>query len=298
MFKCPRCTLEFNSYNSLSKHTRTRYKLNGELLYREYHGITEIVTCKCGCGTPTKWRIDTGYNQYVAGHNSKGENNVMFGKTHSNEAKQNISQKRKEKFANGEYEIWQHKSGEKYEQAKQKIADSIRKENNPERGRKIAESLRGVPKSEEHKQKSRIGIKKAWENEELRERQRINILNRFLSKKKNSPSKLEMVFEKMLIENHIGYETQFNLSHRLYDFKIKNTNILVEVDGDFYHTNPNKYVSPICKTQEDVMKNDMKKNLIAKSSGYTLLRFWESDIKNNPQQVITQLLAEINKTPQ
>jgi very-short-patch-repair endonuclease len=296
MFNCPRCIKEFDSYNGLSRHTAKSYGLKGEQLYREYHGITEIVTCKCGCGTPTKLRTDTGYNDYVAGHNSIGSTNPMFGNTHSDTARKNISSKRKEKFANGEYEIWQHKTGEKYDLARQKIADAVRKENNPERARKISQSLKGVPKSAEHSRKSRIGIKKAWENSELRERQRINILNRFLSKKKNNPSRLEMTFEKLLLENGIKYQTQFNLSHRLYDFKLENSNILIEVDGDFYHANPKKYPTPICKTQEDVIKNDHKKNEIAQHSGYTLLRFWESDILNNPQQVITELLAEIKKT--
>jgi very-short-patch-repair endonuclease len=103
MFKCPRCSQEYPSYNSLSKHTRTAYKLSGEALYREYNAITETPTCKCGCGTPTKWRIDRGYAEYVNGHNSKGENNIMYGKTHTQEARTNISKKRKEKFASGEY---------------------------------------------------------------------------------------------------------------------------------------------------------------------------------------------------
>jgi very-short-patch-repair endonuclease len=103
MFKCPRCTQEYPSYNSLSKHTRTAYKLSGEALYREYHNITEIPTCKCGCGTPTKWRIDRGYGDYANGHNARGSTNPMFGKSHSDEARNNISTTRKEKFANGEY---------------------------------------------------------------------------------------------------------------------------------------------------------------------------------------------------
>jgi very-short-patch-repair endonuclease len=296
MFKCPRCASEFGSYNNLSRHTAKNYSLKGEALYREYHKITKIITCKCGCGTPTKWRVDRGYGEYVNGHNSRGATNPMFGKSHSDTAKNNISNKRKEKFANGEYQIWQHKTGEKYQLAKQKIADAVRKENNPERARKISQSLKGIPKSKEHSRKSRIGIKKAWENPELRERQRINILNRFLSKKKNNPSRLEMTFEKLLLGNGIKYQTQFNLSHRLYDFKLENSNILIEVDGDFYHANPKKYPTPICKTQEDVIKNDNKKNQIALRSGYRLLRFWESDILNNPQQVITELLTEINKT--
>ena len=280
MFKCPRCSIEFNSYNSLSKHTRTKYKLSGEQLYREYNGITEIITCKCGCGAPTKWRIDTGYNQYVAGHNSIGSTNPMFGRTHSNTAKKNISNKRKEKFANGEYEIWQHKIGEKYELAKQKIANSIRKENNPERGRKISKALKGKTKTNEQMQK-------IWEG------QRKWLADRHY----NNPSSIEVEFGKFLDILNIVYDQQFSLDRFTYDFYLKDSNILVEVDGDFYHCHPTVYPDgPIFPIQKRNVENDKRKTEVASTNGYTLLRFWETDIKNNPQQVISQLLAEINKS--
>lgn len=292
MFKCPRCNQEYPSYNSLSKHTRTTYKLSGESLYREYHGIKEIPTCKCGCGTPTKWRIDRGYGEYVNGHNSRN-NNPMSGKTHSEVAKQNISQKRKEKFANGTYEIWQYKEGIQYEQARKLIGEKSRKENNPERANKISQKLKGKIRTREHQQKLSSAIKKAWESEELRERQRINIMKRFIGKKFNNPTNLERKFRKLLKARNIKHTFQYQLQNRLYDFHIKNTNILIEVDGDFYHCNPAKFPQPIYETQNDVLKNDAIKNQIAKDNGYTLLRFWESDINERPFWVIQQILSHI-----
>ncbi len=296
MFICPRCRQEFNSYNSLSKHTYAQYKLSGESLYREYHNITEIITCKCGCGIPTKWRIDRGYGEYANGHNSKGKNNIMFGKTHSKEARANISSKRKARFADGTLTVWCDGLTKETDERLRVMGENI--SNNTERSTKISKALSGVPKSEEHKQKSRIGIKKAWENEELREKQRINIMNRFKNEKASLPSGLEYKFMKMLDVLNIPYMFQYEVENRLYDFRLMNTNILVEVDGDFHHANPKKYKEAIYETQKLTIKNDATKNEIAANNGYTLLRFWESDIKNNPQQVITQLLAEINKTPQ
>jgi very-short-patch-repair endonuclease len=280
MFKCPKCNKEFDSYVGLARHTAKSYSLKGEELYREYNGITETVTCKCGCGTPTKWRIDTGYNDYVAGHNSKGSNNVMFGKKHSDTAKSNISKKRKEKFANGEYEIWQHKTGEKYTLAKQKIADAIRKENNPERGRKISNALKGKLKTKEQMQKIWAGQRK-W------------LANRHY----NSPSSIEVKFGKFLDMLNIAHDRQFSFDRFTYDFYLSDYNILVEVDGDFYQCNPKIYPEgakfPIQKRN---IENDVHKTQVALSANYRLLRFWESDILNNPQKVVTELLAEINKT--
>ena len=41
------------------------------------------------------------------------------------------------------------------------------------------------------------------------------------------------------------------------------------------------------------MLNDQKKNQWAKDNGFKLLRFWEYDIKNNPQQIIEILKKEL-----
>lgn len=292
MFKCPRCGQEYSSYKSLSKHTRITYKLYGESLYCEYHGIKETPTCKCGCGTPTKWRIDRGYGEYVNGHNAR-TNNPMTGKTHSETAKQNISQKRKEKFANGTYEIWQHKDGIQYEQARKLIGEKSRKENNPERASKISQKLKGKIRTEKHQQKLSSAIKKAWENEELRERQRENILNRFFNKKKQQPSKLELKFCKTLDILQIEYKFQHIVHSRVFDFYLPKYNILIEVDGDFHHCNPKKYESPVYESQQVTVKNDAIKNQIVKDNGYILLRFWESDINERPSWVIQQILNHL-----
>jgi len=298
MFICPRCSVEFNSYNSLAKHTNAKYKLSGESLYREYHGITEIVTCKCGCGTPTKWRIDRGYGEYANGHNSKGKNNVMFGKTHSKEARTNISSKRKARFADGTLKVWCDGLTKETDERLRTMGENI--SNNTERSAKISSALSGVPKSDVHKQNSRIGIKKAWENEELREKQSHN---RMLLIQKNGwqiTSTLEIAFEKILQVLNISYHKQHYVREikSLYDFYLSEHSIIVEVHGDFWHCNPNipKYSVPKYDAQHNNIINDKKKKQWCIDNNIPLLIFWESDILNNPQNIITELLAEINKT--
>lgn len=251
MFKCPRCNQEYPSYNSLSKHTRTVYKLAGENLYREYHGIEEIPTCKCGCGTPTKWRIDRGYGEYVNGHNSKGENNIMYGKTHTENARKNISQKRKEKFANGEYTFI----------TKDKWSNAAKK----------------VWQRKGHREKM-TRLRKEW------------IKNNGF---KTEVSDLERHFELLMVEHNIQFESQYFLDGKFFDFWIQDTNILIECDGNFYHCNPQTHPEPIYEIQKSNVKNDVIKNQIAKDNGFTLLRFWESDINERPSWVIQELLKHI-----
>jgi very-short-patch-repair endonuclease len=287
MFNCPRCNQEYPSYNSLSKHTRTAYKLSGEQLYREYHGIKEILTCKCGCGTPTKWRIDRGYGEYVSGHNSR-TNNPMTGKTHSESAKQNISQKRKEKFANGEYDfidavkwsenqknVW-NRIGyrEKMKETRtksgwhKKLSDKMSGENHPFYGKKRPEHSKLMKTPE--------------------------MMEKIFAKR--SMTDIEQIVTLMLEQINVPYHSQFFITHEnntyAYDFKLKDLPILIEVDGDYWHGGPstNKHVPFVNEIQE----KDILKTTIAEQLGYTVLRFWGSDVKERPFWVIQQLLSHIN----
>jgi very-short-patch-repair endonuclease len=253
MFKCPRCKQEYPSYNSLSKHTRTAYKLSGEALYCEYHKITDIPTCKCGCGTPTKWRIDRGYGEYVTGHNAKGSTNPMFGKNHTEEARNNISTKRKEKFANGEYTFI---NSDKWSNAAKKVWQRVG-----------------------HRERM-IKLRKEW------------IKNNGF---KGEPSNLEKHFANILSEHAVELESQYYLSGKFFDFWIPDTNILIECDGNFYHCHPESHPTPIYEIQKSNIINDAIKNQIASENGYTLLRFWESDINDRPFWVVQQILEHINQ---
>ena len=65
--------------------------------------------------------------------------------------------------------------------------------------------------------------------------------------------------------------------------------MLIEVDGDWYHCNPDIHPKPIHEIQKFVTENDNKKNEVVKDNNITLLRFWENDINNNPETIKTEL---------
>ena len=290
MFNCPRCNQEYPSYNSLSKHTRSAYKLSGESLYREYHGVTEIPTCKCGCGTPTKWRIDRGYGEYVNGHNAKGKNNPMFGKPHSETAKQHISQTRKEKFTNGEYTFistakWSANQTRVWKQDgyKEKMKDARERSGWKY---KLSEAKKG--KNNPWYGKKRPDHSKLMKTPEM--------MGKIFAKR--SMTGIEMQMVDMLKQLNIPYQPQFFITHEKntysYDFKLKDLPFLIEVDGDYWHGGPstNKHVPFVSEVQE----KDILKTEIARQHGYTVLRFWGSDIKDRPFWVIQQLLSSISPT--
>ena len=100
---------------------------------------------------------------------------------------------------------------------------------------------------------------------------------------------VEKFKNEILIPLNINFDHFFKPKTQkfFYDFYLPDYEIIIEVDGDFFHSNPKFYPDgPIYKTQIKNNLNDQQKNQWAKDNGFKLLRFWENDIKNNPQQII------------
>ena len=114
----------------------------------------------------------------------------------------------------------------------------------------------------------------------------------------NKKTDIEIIFENLLNEMNIQYQPKFRIynenkeefTFREYDFLIKNTKILVEVDGDYWHGNK-KIFTPLSEFQKNTQKNDKIKEKFAQRNGYEIIRFWGSDIKND----IDTIKDKINK---
>jgi len=106
-------------------------------------------------------------------------------------------------------------------------------------------------------------------------------------------TKPELKMKEILNSLNIPFEHQFRLENHLFDFHILNTNTLIEVDGDYWHGNPKKY-SKLSKKQKENKQRDIKHSITAKDNGFVLLRFWQSDILTNTEEVKIELLNWIN----
>lgn len=104
-------------------------------------------------------------------------------------------------------------------------------------------------------------------------------------------NKLEKIVASELDKNGIQYTFQFfiieNRICKSYDFKIKGRPIIIEVDGDFWHGNPN--VKHHYEKVGEVKINDLMKDIIASERGYKVIRLWESDIKKDPSVILKAL---------
>ena len=120
----------------------------------------------------------------------------------------------------------------------------------------------------------------------------------FSWKSLNIPNKLESKVAQWLSELGVPYEFSFWLAGKQYDFRIGN--LLIEVQGDFWHANPKLYA------EDDILnfpgkkkvavlsiweKDKRKKDLTA-SRGFEILYLWEDEIVGMSKETLALRLEE------
>lgn len=104
-------------------------------------------------------------------------------------------------------------------------------------------------------------------------------------------SHLEIIVSNSLTRLGILHDKQFLLLNdgywKYYDFRIVGTNILLEVNGNWYHANSliYKYNDIIVYPERQVLANhvwdnDNNKRMFAESLGYKVIYIWENEIRS------------------
>lgn len=107
-------------------------------------------------------------------------------------------------------------------------------------------------------------------------------------------SKLEFEVISWIKEQNYKVETQFHIGNFFYDGHIKNSNILIEVNGDYWHCNPQVYKNgPINQMQKSHIRRDFAKKGYAAKQGYYLVTIWEKSVKDSPAKTKEWLLDKI-----
>lgn len=110
---------------------------------------------------------------------------------------------------------------------------------------------------------------------------------------KYGTSKLEEDFAKNFLDKlGVKYVYQFEAKDigRFYDFYLPSHNLIIEVDGGYYHSDPrvvdeNK-LNPMQKHNKRV---DEYKDKWALAHGIPIMRIWEKDIREAPDKVLKEL---------
>lgn len=250
-------------------------KNSEKLIQEKYNGVHPI--CGCGCGEKTVYDPQKkDFGGFKRGHQTRVNPNY-FGDPKNPKRVEKIISTRKQKFISGEYNH---------------IKEAIKKNRkDPELGEKISKGAKGIPKPKPEG----FGVGRKH-SKKTKDKMSESAIERILETDQNHTSKLEKEVALILDNLKIKYIQWFYAKDikAFYDFYIPIKNIIIEVDGDFWHCNPNtKFALPEYKTQEKNIKRDKQKNKWAKDNGFKLLRFWEYDIKNNPQQIIETLKTEL-----
>jgi len=295
MVTCKECNREFKSLDSVRRHRGQKHNINAEQTYVDYVLNGKEPICKCGCGDkPNFLSIGKGFVGYVHGHSARVNNN--WG--HNKEVLKKSHETQKKMHKDGTLKMWN--DGLTIDDPR--VRDNIDKVmSNPNRGNNISKKLSGVPKSEEHKESIAKSAILRWSDPKEREKQSHARMKYIIKNGFQTKSKLEDTFRNILISNFsmvdgVDFYHQYYIREikSLYDFKISGKKILIEVDGDYWHCNPNsKFSTPKYIAQIKNLKQDKIKNKWCLDNGYKLLRFWEMDINNNPESVIEKLKMEL-----
>jgi very-short-patch-repair endonuclease len=284
MEKCKYCEFETDNKIKFAKHVLHEHKQNRQtyLIQTEFNGVHP--QCSCGCGTLMKYNPTLGtFPKYIKKHLKVILKDKTFeeiwGDPKSPKRIKAISDSRKKKFTSGEYDH---------------IKEAVKlNRKDPTLGNKISKGAKGIPKPKpEGFGTGRI------HSEETKEKMSDSAIERIIITDQNHSSKLEKTFKLFLDILDIKYK-QFLYAKPIkafYDFYLPEFNMIIEVDGDFWHCNPNKHPFPLYDSQKKNLERDQIKNQWAIENGYRILRFWENDINNNIQEVKRILLEEIEKT--
>lgn len=114
-------------------------------------------------------------------------------------------------------------------------------------------------------------------------------------------SNLESRFAKCLSKANYSFKSQVFINRKSYDFKINDFKILMEIQGDFWHANPEiyspndlmSYPGKKMKAKE-VWKKDESKRKNAEKYGYKILYYWEKDLKDmTDEDIIVSILESL-----
>ena len=253
----------------------------------------------CGAHVNTSYKSRFIHTPYLCHRCSiTGERNPFYGKTHSDKTKKLQSDAKNGKY-DGEKNPMFGKSWK--DVVREKMGTHRFEEYLSDRNKKHSERMMGEKNpfyGKTHPQDIMSIISNANKiyssNPIVKQRQREFAIER-MRKNKYKMTNPERVMKSILSELSIPSHYNFIMDKRYqYDFRITNTNIIIEVQGDYWHCNPKIYPNgPTSERQKFKLQRDTEKKHYAEQKGYSILYVWEDELKNDVQLVKEKVMYEI-----
>ncbi len=148
----------------------------------------------------------------------------------------------------------------------------------------------GKEKSHTHKNKTPYQVKRLVEENSKRLCYSCSNSIHYTLAQAKSNTKPEREFKKVARKNKIKYTQGYKYEGYNYDFYLPELDILVEVDGSYWHGKGLKD-EELNPSQVNSRKNDRKKNKICLDTQKSLIRLWDDEVNI---EVIKQKIDEVN----
>jgi len=273
MVECKICKKEYKDIRMLAWHISSIHKDITSLDYSVKYFYNSIrPTCKCNCGEFTRLKSLGKFVKFKSGHNTRIKDKA-FTFNPTLKERQKIYKKRYDK--NG---IW----------------------NNPKKHDDYFFHCKWC--NNEFKTDASHKSKVFCNMKCYAEYKKHNIKNKTLdgimffkgcsrggsnSNPGRNGTKPELLYKKYLEKSNIKYEYQKTItlknSYVSVDFYIPNKNLIVEIDGDYWHCNPKKFNrnyfhTKIKKYAHEIWKKDSIRDIELTNLGYNVERIYESDL--------------------
>jgi G:T-mismatch repair DNA endonuclease (very short patch repair protein) len=113
-----------------------------------------------------------------------------------------------------------------------------------------------------------------------------------LSKKKKN-TKPERELKSILKELNIKFKHSYKYQGYYFDFYLPELNILIEVDGNYWHGKGLKW-EELNAAQQNSRLNDIKKNQLCLDTKQSLIRLWEDEIEK--QHIYNKIISYEKRT--
>lgn len=132
--------------------------------------------------------------------------------------------------------------------------------------------------------------------------------SRMMSKVKSKDSKAELTIRRLLHARGLRYRLHYNKAYGRPDIAFIKRRIAVFIDGDFWHGNawrlrglpslaaqfPNRTGWWVAKLERNIQR-DIEVNERLSLEGWTVLRFWESDVTANAEEVVERIVEAVQR---
>jgi DNA mismatch endonuclease (patch repair protein) len=189
--------------------------------------------------------------------------------------------------------LWSTERKEKLSQYKLHQSEETKKKIS----QKISQSLTGKKHSPETIEKLKTASRLRWQDPNEHEKDRQSRLKRVFPAK---DTKIEVALQTELSSRGITYQTHQPLYCCQPDILIPERKIAIFADGCYWHgcsdchmnkNRPNQRFQAEKAIEKDIRQTETQKNL-----GYTVLRFWEHDIKKDVKGCVDQIVEAMSST--